>query len=346
MIGTQNYNKNKEDFLRKLDIEPNNKLISQTFTEEYENQLQDEKTDMSDIDENISQLDETENHLHYHYLEDNLLHQNFSLCTKENDKYTIHFCLYAVQMEFNPFLKFVMVQKQINLQNYYSFPSIEFTCSMHDNIDVIFKNECVKHVINVLNLDHITPDQIDYMYEGFIEENEDIFVVFDISRLNYVLESNYLYAIIDEIINCKKIMNIPVEKKITDFFFENNYMIHLSNTNDEEIQYPIVVYNVIDANGKLKNVYHQESESQYDEINITTHPLFGEKYYFTSVSIDNYYENIVRYGFFSHNSQYILPDIIKLDEKDIAMQGKTIYFHENGRQYWCVEDIHKIFIIK
>jgi len=344
MIGTEEYQKNKEEIIRKFAIEPNNKLIQSPLSEEYQQQFStdDDILGTFEAEDDVSQLDDTENSMYYHYLEDNFLDQHFSLCTREMEKYTVYFCMYSVQMTINPFLKFVLTTNTPSRE--YSFPSMEFACSQKDDVDTYFKNECVKNVITILNMDHITPDQIDYMYEGFIEEDNNIYVVFDIGKLTFSLSSEYEYAIIDEIINYRSVKNVAIEKHVVDFFYKHDYMIHLSTIKDEPIQYPITVYNVVNEN-ELTNVYYKDTEP-YDNVHKFNHPLLGDNYYFSSIPIDNNYTNIVRYGFFSYNIKFIVPDITRLKKDDIPNYTESTYFHENGRQYWCVKNINRIFVIQ
>lgn len=343
MIGTREYQKMKEDFIRKYDIEPNHKLIAPVFSEKYADEISkdDEILATFDDEDNVSQLDNTENAFYYHYLEDNFLDQHFSLCTCEMEKYMVYFCMYSVQMELNPFLKFILTTN--NVSGEYAFPFMEFACSQNDDVDTYFKNECIKYVVDILNVDHLTPDQINYMYEGFISEGGTIFVVIDVGKLQFNLQSDYEYAIIDEIINYRAVKNVPIDKDVVNFFFNHNYMIHLSTIKDEPIQYPIVVYS-LKHNDELTNVYYNDKHN--DSVYKIAHPLIGDRYYFTSAPINNDYTNIVRYGFFSHKSEYIVPDITTLNKEDINIHDEPVYFHENGQQYWGLTDIHRIFMIR
>jgi hypothetical protein len=312
MIGTREYKNIKEKIMQKMDILPSSRMVKAQPIIQYDHINDDafktiEHTSLEEIISARELLPE------YHYLENNLLNQTFSLCSSEADNYTIYFCIYSIKqnMENIPYLTFLLE----NQDEICGFPKIDFACSHQEDMDTYFTNECFKHFFDMVKTENIDPDVIDDIYKGFIDNGKDIYVVFDASKLNYTVGESNIVAIMDEILNVKMIGDVPIDENVTKFFLDNRYMIHIVKQIGDmynKIEYPFVIYNI-------KDDMYQNKFS--DEINTT------------------------RYGLFTSDAEYLVSDlnVITDEQKQIVMaMEKNIYFHENGQQFWKIADKNKL----
>ena len=94
MIGTSDYKKKKDLIMDRMDISLSSRMVRLEPISQYNNYYNEEQTFQSI--ENMPMKDilssRTEE-IDYQYLENNLLSQTFSLCSKESDSYNIHFCI-------------------------------------------------------------------------------------------------------------------------------------------------------------------------------------------------------------------------------------------------------------
>ena len=320
-------------------------------------------------DDTDSEVESVDNNSEVYYLEDNLLSRSFQLCENNDmDVYTIHFCIYSINYNNIPFIKYILENNKTMFSSNYTFPSIKFSCSVSEDIDVYFLNECIKKVMEITNLyEKIDENIVTAIYKGFLEDKNNIYVLFDISNYKPNLKDKYKFAIMDELINVKKVVEIPIDPIVSELFYKNDYLIHLTSLNSAVIEYPVLGYNCrMNEMGGYVNIYNDTNKDSDDddmeEIYSLEHHILGHIYLFTSKPISSYINNLIRYAIFTVNPKYILRDIgndtfvndPNLTKKNIIFNigddesedaYSTVYFHENSIQYWGVKQPDCIFII-
>lgn len=291
----------------------------------------------------------------YHYLEDDKINQIFGMCTNDNiNTFQIHFCIYSIFGEsYYPFINYIFENKSGN----YTFPSISLSCPNTEDIDTYFKNECVKFVMDFLINTNITPEQLDNLYKGFIDENDNIYVFFDVTNVDINIKENITTAIMDEIINKHLINNVPVSPIVYNLFYKYNYLIHLLDENGYKVDIPLLLYGCRNVN---ENIY---APIEYANISIDitgnsdisriNHPVIGNYYYFSSTPINQNNNDMQTFLVFIENCLYVLRDIELdnieniqiLNDNDEEKEYSCVYFSENSLQLWCVkiEDMITIF---
>lgn len=153
-----------------------------------------------------------------------------------------------------------------------------------DEIDIEFFNQCSQFFQKTTTLSNDIASQ---RYLGFIEKDDIIYVFFDCSKLDNLVVENMQFGIIDEIINKKKINDIPIEQHIVELFLSSPLITHIYRVHGEEVPYPKLVYLCLSDNeGQYKNAYYSDSTKTVSVTNPKIeHPFFGNVYIFSSEPI-------------------------------------------------------------
>lgn len=130
------------------------------------------------------------------------------------------------------------------------------------------------------------------IYNGNIDYLNNLYLFFDITKCKvniYDVYSNnkIWFAIMDEIVNHKKLCNFQIEPSICDFFVNNDSFIFIQNENSQNYELPIVAY----INSKKEKVIFT-----YTFGVIKTKTMLGDNYIFT-----NYANSIQNNGIDAHN---------------------------------------------
>jgi len=222
-----------------------------------------------------------------------------------------------------------------------------------NEIDVEFFNQCSQLFQKITSLDNEIASQ---RYLGFVEKDELIYIFFNCSNLDMIhLESGlYEFGLIDEIINKKKITDIPIEQKIVDLFSASPLITHIYREHGAEIPYPKVVYLCeMTENGEYINSYYSGSQKTMSIINPKIdNAFFGTVYVFSSEPIisgpttgvvqgivktmTNTTDLIKRYALFTDSAK-----LYKQEEVDIngAADKRFISygFVDKGRELWAAK---------
>ncbi len=221
-----------------------------------------------------------------------------------------------------------------------------------------FMNTCFQELLKILPLqDLIDPTILQKLYKGFIEHNDTLYVFFDSTQHDlYIDSTKYCWSIIDEIIYSR---TTEFDQEIVDIFIKNPHIMNILDETGIRITKPILAYGCIQPDSIYKNI---EENADKDSISIldetVEHPIFGERYIFSSKPIDGQdfgqdfgqdsghdFTKIVRYAVFTYNAKYILKDIAKISEEDkVALIEDldesddilSIYFKEDGIQLWSI----------
>lgn len=258
-------------------------------------------------------------------------------------KYTMKLCLFNLNERLSvPFLEFFFDNKtgefdfpqkdinmeilaeiykkendsKINMENINPFQNIgdtkeesknEFEEESEDEFEVAFFSQCSQFFQEITFLTNEIAVQ---RYLGFIEKDNIIYIVFDCTDLD-ILENihlqkkeGYFIAIIDEILNKKKLNETNINGKIIELFEETPLLSKVYNNIDNiEVASPKLVYLCIQDETGYKNDYYENleetksndvdfkveksiSKSQSPVVSIinpkVTHPLFDNVYLFTT----------------------------------------------------------------
>lgn len=300
---------------------------------------------------------------YYHYINDRL-NRTFGSCMDyDSMKYKIHFCIFAINdtCEINgyklPFLKFVFENKD----NLFVFPTIEFNCPHKQTIDkkpievdddIYFKNECIKKLLDVFEIDKIDEPMMEKIYKGFLEFDENnIFVVFDFTYIKSIVfkteESKsflffstkvekYEWGIIDEI-RKKEIQKIPIENLVLDFFQKYRYMNEIKTDNRSLLSIPSSLYLCKYENNSYKNIT-ETFNTNYEKRSM--HPHLGFFYFF---SVEQLQKDAKRYAIFSENNIVLDRTFEKMKEdnineyNNILLKYSVFEYVENNETIWCVK---------
>jgi hypothetical protein len=143
------------------------------------------------------------------------------------------------------------------------------------------------------------------IFSGFYIWENQIYLFFDISLCNLCmndinLKTNFLFVIIDEIINHRNTCKIHIDQQIVKFFIKNNDFCYLMNDNNKEYELPIVAY-VSEEENMLNYVFNcGVSPSNHNE-------LFGSFFYFTNMdnALLEIKKGLVRFAVFMSKMKYI-----------------------------------------
>ena len=301
----------------------------------------------------------------YHYINDRLS-RTFGTCMDyDTEMYKIHFCIFAINdvCHFKgikkPFLQFAFEKKP----NIFSFPSIDFNCphkqlsgkddttkpiSNDEDDDVYFKNECIKKLLDIIEINKVDESMMEEIYKGFLEFDENnIFVIFDLTNypsINFKTEKQqnmfflttevekYEWGIIDEI-RKKEIQKIPIENIVLDFFQKYRYMNEIKTNDKTLLPIPSSLYLCKYENGSYKNIT-ESINTNFEKR--SEHPYLGFFYFFSQTGSK-------RYAVFSENSVVVDRSFEKMKEIDIneynsILLNKSVFeYIENNQSIWCVK---------
>ena len=248
--------------------------------------------EMPVIEKTITE-EKTEPKNDYKYLDNDILSKEFCLDREreilEMKKYTISLCFFNINEELKtPFLEFLFDnqtgefsfpkkelqmdvlanlyrkenERKINIENTTPFQKMNSLTSedyddeteietMCDEVEMEFFNQCSKFAQEIVFL---TDDVLKQRYLGFIEKDDILYVVFDVTNIT-ILENihnnnknGYFVGIIDEIINRKRIFETPIDQKIIDLFESSPLLKNIYDYNNKEIIVPKLVYLCVDEN--------------------------------------------------------------------------------------------------
>jgi L-rhamnose mutarotase len=299
----------------------------------------------------------------YRYLDDDLLQTNFErvLGNRNTATFSIKLFLYKIVDECKePFLQFLVEEENETMV----FPHFNLFAGEIANkleMNTLFQKRCMD---KFRELSGVSEEIAKRTYRGFLEENENtIFVMFDCTYVNVDVNMKRFWGILDEIVNEKRIYNVPVEKDIYNMVQNHEHVAYIKDKNGQRINMPCCLYLCkINETGEYENVYYPNAEHDMKQKSPVDgkipHDTFGFFYYFTTDPIHKYdnIRSIKRYSVFIDNSLYVLNINKSIDEIDFASDNEEtsfdedvksykdytcIYFFEDGIQVWCVKNISR-----
>jgi hypothetical protein len=179
----------------------------------------------------------------FYYLQDELNKQYDCQGTK-----TVHLCIFAFNDscffdgEPYPFLQFLAKKTPK-----YTFPSFVFECPSNldeEQLQIHFRNNCLQHVLNFFviegsNLHTYATDNMTRSYRGFIENDNDVYAVYDMTNFMKLpmrsVAKSAEWCILSELRDA----NLS-DERVVNFFDKYKYMSTIQSNNT--IAQPIVLY--------------------------------------------------------------------------------------------------------
>jgi hypothetical protein len=224
---------------------------------------------------------------------------------------TINVCAYEVNNYGKyPFLKYLLVK---NMFDDLSFLNIELDLQYEKLNDLI--KYIKKNLYEIFLLDDFDNFSEKISINGFYEYKNEFFICIDLTECNINIDDRYSnnytwFAIIDELLNCKNICNLKIDKYVSNFFNNNYDFCLLLDSNNEAYEIPIVGF-VGKQENKLNFTYI------FGETPKDNNSILGPYYYFTDFNnaVNDSYNcskhlvnnkcGIVRFALFTGTTKYI-----------------------------------------
>lgn len=310
----------------------------------------------------------------YVYINDDLS-RDIELHRDLNLEYNLSICIYKINHELRtPFLEFYFEKKD----GFYQFPETKITFNNipeNTDIDTYFLDECSR----LYNSKSDKPTKnIFEIYKGFVDVgNNNIIAVFENQGFtqstinesvdvlekppvlnNENIQDESIWAILDEIVIRKRILDIPIKDYIIDMFNEYKVLNNIKDSTKFPIEKPIILYQCNGTYKNYENNYYNENENHNKSISLIDerieHEVFGNIYLFSVQPLE--YDNlskIKRYAAFINNTLYMLNNTnltkeeLVGDETEISkLPFKTyhcISFNEDGKEYWTI-NTNQLFV--
>jgi hypothetical protein len=258
----------------------------------------------------------------YLYLHDSPYHTNFQDAVEDSTtaidtKYEVYVGMYSLAKTFTidetagkiPFLRFLSILEN----DTYTFP--HFSCTM-----ATFDSEYVTYLmklfeLNVTGNESLSPSPF-YSEHVLINEKANTAIVlfsFDTMAKKEVFSnhailslddstpvSNMKWAVVDEILFEKKLLTLPFDPKVTEFFLRHEPLWNIEY-DKVYIDFPFSVYPVGETDGKLANttgeVQPLDSYSRHED--------YGNRYCFTYLPIGPV-DNLIRYAMYTYQTKYLV----------------------------------------
>jgi hypothetical protein len=189
----------------------------------------------------------------------------------------LYLCAYSINTNNSkPFICYLLS----NEHEKFSFPC--FDLSLIDtklNNEVDFIQVAKSYLYNVC--EHNNENNC-IEYNGYHEYNHSLYLFFDITKLSLIfhykldsLKKHKQLALMDEIINHKKILDIEIDIHTTQFFIHNHLSIYLYDEHNEPYEIPIVgfVYKKTISDLNFTFIFGENNQNKMG--------IFGPYYYFS-----------------------------------------------------------------
>jgi CubicO group peptidase (beta-lactamase class C family) len=196
-----------------------------------------------------------------------------------------------------------------------------------------------KYLVNTTDIGH-------ECYKGFVESAGNIYLFFDITDIELTNEfsDNHTNCIIDELVNKKRVLDLPVGDATSSLFATNHKLIYVYHDKTHKpSHYPIRVYLCESINDEYANVKYVDAGDKStvsmisDKVN---DQVVGNGYLFTSTALDvSETPSLKRYALFHHNATYVLHEPFIISEYDLITDNTCVCFLSEGVEYWSVKNM-------
>jgi hypothetical protein len=308
----------------------------------------------------------------YFYLHDNHLQKDIEAVLGKGKKstWTVYFCLYQVNdMCDDPFLEYVL-EKNLNARYHFPKITLDTTDKEESTLETLFETQCEKAFSEQIPQDSL--EILRTCYRGFLEleesaEKDVLFVFYDLTTIDFTRKEGQCWAIMDEIMNERRVLDIEIELDVFTLFYKFPFLISILNKAGDRVALPLCLYlcEKVEKDETLgmhdfeyRNVVHLSNEASKTQSLLRTiveHDIFGDVFIFsTRPIVPN--PLIKRFAVFAIDPLYIfnkttslrkIPSI-KLEEvSDTKSHDSSsnptdeytcIYFYENNTQLWCIKN--------
>jgi len=243
----------------------------------------------------------------YNYPLKNILIKDFDMLTNINNYFQIILCVYKMNTSGKyPFLQYLLSNNGYNL---FALPVLPIYNSFNNDNLISYSKVFLSGILQVVNFQDFSAK---IEFDGFYEYSDNIYLFFDISKLEINIDDTYSYspvrfALTDEIVNHRDICNMKISDDTSMFFIKNNSVNYIYNDKYEAYEIPIVGYIGKPTPEKTSFVY------TFGESAKNKSSILGPYYYFTD------FYHAIRQGGWSK------------DYKPEKMFDKLITDNENGR---------------
>ena len=184
----------------------------------------------------------------------------------------IHICCFRIvksretKIISNAFLEYLLYKYPNNnkkIENLCVFPFTKYTSGTVLSISKILTKRVFNKIYNPL---------------GYIKNTDGIFLFLNIEFISVLVNRidksvSYIWGLMDEICNNKKIITFPIHNSVTNLFLHNPKLIYLKDKKKKCIEIPTVVYH----GDSVETISYIEGLG----MRAATSRLFGPYYYFT-----------------------------------------------------------------
>ena len=183
-------------------------------------------------------------------------------------------------------------------------------------------------------------------YKGFVENAGNIYLFFDVTDIELTSDfsDKHTNCIIDELVNKKRVLDLPIEDATSSLFATNRGLIYLyDDKTHKPIHYPIRVYLCESVNDEYANVKYVDAADKSSLSMISDkvyHPVVGNGYLFTSTALDtSETPQLKRYALFHHDATYVLHEPFIGSEYELIKDDACVCFLSEGVEYWSVKNM-------
>ena len=302
--------------------------------------------------------------LFYKYLDDDILAKDFSNERDYSQDYHLKLCLFSMEQHLQtPFIEYFFIYKDGQFQfpeavllkdlfqdivqpnnssSWFFSGEPEINDDMNTTINTIFLEQAIETFKFNTKLSY--SDGVN-SYRGFINHENSIFVFFDCSKLNIMVNNSYyvednnksiLYkGLINDLV-IGSLYNKPIDPYSVNVFNNNSFLTNVKDRFDNTIENPISGYLCDYENNVYQNVVKTT-----DTVSLITekveHDLFGYMYIFSEKPLIEDI-NIKRYALFVTPNIPVLEDIPEnsdenqLNISDLSDKYNIFYFtHQNQK---------------
>jgi len=237
----------------------------------YNNVMDNNVTDNNVMDKELC-IPVEPKHYNYKANEDLILYLEDDITTFNN----VYISAYHVNVSsLEPFLNFFLIKNKTN--NKLQFPEVPIF-KHFDSIELI--NYSKFFLFGLLNLNDLEKFIETLTFNGFYKFENNLYLFFDVTKCNIQLNSVYSnstnwFALIDEIVNHKKLCNLKIEEHISDLFISNDKLCFLTDNDDNSYEIPVVSF-IGTSKEKLNFKYVFGESSQNKKA------ILGPYFYFTN----------------------------------------------------------------
>jgi hypothetical protein len=254
--------------------------------------------------------------IYYNYMVTNFLIKDPNELNNINQYSQINLCVYKINTNGKyPFIQYLLSNNGYDIL---SLPILTLYSGFNKDKLVSYSKVFLS---GILQVDNFKKFDENIQFNGYYEFEKNIYLFFDTTNYEFNIYHTYsstsiMFVISDEIINHRKMCNIPISKDTTNFFIVNNSINYLYNEKNEAYETPIVGFVGKSTPEKINFTYiFGESSKNKSEI-------LGPYYYFTN------FKYAIRQGGWSpnYNQEYIYNKLITDKENGIYLKGGIIRF--------------------